>query len=50
VLGWIWVIALYLLSIGLFRWLGGIGSASDAIQRWGHAVAEKRRRSLRPLS
>jgi hypothetical protein len=44
--GWIWLILLYFASIGLFRWLGGIGAASDAIQRWGHDVAERRRRSV----
>jgi hypothetical protein len=44
--GWIWIVALYILSIGLFRWLGGIGAAADAIQRWGHAVGERRRRSV----
>jgi hypothetical protein len=43
--GWIWIVAVYLLSISLFRWLGGIGAAADAIQRWGRAVGERRRRS-----
>ena len=43
--GWIWIIALYVLSIGLFRWLGGIGAAANAIQRWGHATAERKRRT-----
>jgi hypothetical protein len=42
---WIWAIALYLLSIGLFRWLGGVGAAASAIQRWGHATGERRRRA-----
>jgi hypothetical protein len=41
--GWIWIIALYLLSIGLLRWLGGIGAAADAIQGWGRAVVHRRR-------
>ena len=44
--GWFWIIALYLLSVGLLRWLGGIGAAADAIQSWGHAVAERRRRGI----
>jgi hypothetical protein len=44
--GSIWIVAVYLLSISLFRWLGGIGAAADAIQRWGHAVGERRRRSI----
>jgi hypothetical protein len=43
---WIWIVAVYLLSISLLRWLGGIGSAADAIQRWGHAVGERRRSQL----
>jgi hypothetical protein len=45
---WIWIVAIYLLSISLFRWLGGIGAAADAIQRWGHSVVERRRRSISP--
>jgi len=45
---WIWIVAVYLLSIGLFRWLGGIGAAADAIQRWGHSVGERRRQSISP--
>jgi hypothetical protein len=45
---WIWIIAVYLLSISLFRWLGGIGAAAEAIQRWGNAVGERRRRSISP--
>jgi len=40
-------VALYVLSIGLFRWLGGVASAAEAIQRWGHAAAERRRRTTR---
>jgi hypothetical protein len=38
----------YVLSIGLFRWLGGIGAAADAIQRWGHLVGERRRHVRSP--
>jgi hypothetical protein len=41
--GWIWVVALYVFGIGFFHWLGGVGAASDAIQRWGQVTAEKRR-------
>jgi hypothetical protein len=44
--GWIWIVVLYLFSIGLFRWLGGIGAAADAIQRWGRASGERRRRTI----
>jgi hypothetical protein len=42
--GWIVTIALYVLGMGFFRWIGGVGSAADAIQRWGQATAERRRR------
>jgi hypothetical protein len=41
--GWIWIAVMYVLGIGFFRWLGGIGAASDAIQRWGRVTAERRR-------
>ena len=40
---WIEIGLLYLLGMGLFCWLGGIASASDAISRWGRATAERRR-------
>jgi hypothetical protein len=40
---WIWIVALYALGIGLFQWLGGIGAAATAIQRWGRASGERRR-------
>jgi hypothetical protein len=40
---WIGVVALYVLGIGLFQWLGGIGAAADAITSWGRASSEKRR-------
>jgi hypothetical protein len=43
--GWIWVVVLYVLGIGFFHWLGGIGAAADAIQRWGHSTAKRRRRT-----
>jgi hypothetical protein len=38
-------VVLYVLGLGFFRWLGGIGAAADAIERWGHAAAERRRRA-----
>ena len=41
---WLVIGALYVLGIGLFRWLGGVGAASDAIASWGRATAERRRR------
>jgi hypothetical protein len=40
---WIWIGALYVLGIGFFRWLGGIGAASEAIQNWGRVTASRRR-------
>jgi hypothetical protein len=47
---WIWIVALYLLAIGGFRWLGGIGAAGEAIERWGRATAERWRRAPSPGS
>ncbi len=41
--GWIGIAALYVLGMGCFHWLGGISAAANAIQRWGHATAERRR-------
>jgi hypothetical protein len=46
--GWIWIVVLYVLGIGFFRWLGGIGAAADAIERWGRVTAERRRRPTPP--
>ena len=43
------VIVIAVLWVGnvlLLRWLGGVGSAGDALARWGKATAEKRRRRL----
>ena len=40
--GWVVIAVLYVLGIGFFRWLGGIGAAADAIQRWGHSVGRRR--------
>jgi hypothetical protein len=45
---WIVVIALYLFGIGIFRLLGGIGAASEALRRWGQATALKRRDRVSP--
>jgi hypothetical protein len=42
-LSWIVIGVLYVLGIGLFRWLGGIGAAADAISQWGRATAARRR-------
>ena len=42
---WIWIGVLYVLGMGFFHWLGGVGAAANAIQGWGHASAERRRRT-----
>jgi hypothetical protein len=39
---WIGIVLLYLLGMGLFRWLGGISAAGDALSQWGRATAERR--------
>jgi hypothetical protein len=41
--GWIVVAVLYLLGIGFFRWIGGVGSAMEALRRWGEATAARRK-------
>jgi hypothetical protein len=46
--GWIGIAVLYVLGMGFFHWLGGIGAAAEAIQRWGHATAERKRRASSP--
>jgi hypothetical protein len=40
---WIVIVALYLVGIGFFRLLGGVGSAADAFRSWGRASAQRRR-------
>jgi hypothetical protein len=47
-LGWILIGVLYVLGMGFFHWLGGIAAAGEAIQRWGHATAERSRRTSSP--
>jgi hypothetical protein len=41
--GWIGIAALYVLGMGLFHWLGGLGAAAEGIRSWGRATAERRR-------
>jgi hypothetical protein len=43
---WLVIAALYVAGMSFFRWLGGLGAAADAFQRWGHAAAERRRRTV----
>ena len=33
---------LYVLSVALFRWLGGFGAAGDAFRLWGRAHSTRR--------
>jgi hypothetical protein len=39
---WIVVAALYLFGMGVFRLLGGIGAASEALRKWGRASSTDR--------
>jgi hypothetical protein len=38
---WSWIVigVLYVLVIGGYRMLGGIGAAAEALRTWGHASA-----------
>ncbi len=40
---WIMVGSLYLLGMGIFSLLGGLGAAGEALQRWGESVAHHKR-------
>jgi hypothetical protein len=44
--GWIAIGVLYVLSIGGFRWLGGIGAAGEALRQWGRSRADARTRPV----
>jgi hypothetical protein len=44
--GWIIIGILYVLSIGGFRWLGGIGAAGEAFREWGRSRAAGRSRPV----
>jgi hypothetical protein len=44
--GWIVVIVLYLLGMGLFHLLGGLGAAGEWFERWGESSATRRARRL----
>ena len=44
-LSWVGIVTLYVLGIGFFRWIGGIGAAAEAIERWGRETADRRRRT-----
>jgi hypothetical protein len=36
---WILIASLYLLGMGVLTLLGGLGSAGEAMQRWGESVS-----------
>jgi hypothetical protein len=40
--GWIAIVALYVLGMGIFHLLGGLGAAGEALERWGRASARAR--------
>lgn len=40
---WILIATLYLLGIGAFRLLGGLGAAGEAFRRWGASVTPRER-------
>jgi hypothetical protein len=42
---WIVVAVLYVLGMGCFHLLGGLGAAGEAFSRWGRAVAGSDRAS-----
>jgi hypothetical protein len=39
---WIVIAVLYVVEWGIFRRLGGVSAAGDAVRRWGHSVARAR--------
>ena len=45
---WLVIAGLYVAGMGFFHWLGGLGAAADAFQRWGHTVGARRRRPAPP--
>jgi hypothetical protein len=49
-LTWITIAILYVLGMGLFRWIGGLPAAADALSSWGRATAERRRHAVSPTS
>jgi len=40
---WMIAIVLYVLGIGVLRWLGGFAAAGDALREWGRATAMSRK-------
>jgi hypothetical protein len=46
--GWIVVLVLYAVGMGLFHVLGGIRAAGEAIENWGRASSAKHDEQLSP--
>jgi hypothetical protein len=46
--GWIVVLVLYAVGMGLFHLLGGIRAAGEAIENWGRASSASRAEQLSP--
>jgi hypothetical protein len=44
---WSWIIVgvLYLLGMGLFQLLGGLGAAGEGFRRWGESASALRNRT-----
>jgi hypothetical protein len=43
---WIAIVVLYISTVLLFRWLGGIASAGEAFRSWGEASSRIRRQRV----
>jgi hypothetical protein len=43
-LSWIVIAVLYLIGLGFFHLLGGLGGAADALERWGNNCSSLRGR------
>lgn len=41
---WLPILVLYVLGLGIFRLLGGLGAAAGAFRRWGHGSTSLRAR------
>ena len=49
-LGWIVVLVLYAVGMGLFHIFGGLRAAGEAIDNWGRASSAGREQQLSPSS
>jgi hypothetical protein len=48
--GWLLVLVLYAVGMGLFHVLGGIRAAGEAIENWGRASSAGRAQQASPSS